>query len=115
MLLRQGTRRLSSRPLNIRRVHYASKPLLEDLSERGFIQDATRLVAILFLNIQALSTNILIRRDALERAVESNKQTVYAGVDPTASALHIGHLVPLMCLLHFKIRGHNIIPLVRNQ
>lgn len=52
------------------------------------------------------------RRDALENALRTRPQTVYAGVDPTAKALHIGHLVPLMCLLHFQVRGHRIIPLV---
>ncbi|PPQ98626.1 hypothetical protein CVT24_003959 [Panaeolus cyanescens] len=93
MLLRQAPRRWPSCFLNLRRLYHTQKPILDDLSERGFIQDVTR-------------------RDALERAVGTHKQTVYAGVDPTAKALHIGHLLPLMCLLHFKIRGHDVIPLI---
>lgn len=38
--------------------------------------------------------------------------TAYAGVDPTASSLHIGHLLPLMNLLHFYLNGHHVIALV---
>lgn len=74
--------------------HYrAPPPLLEDLTQRGFIQDVTR-------------------PDAFENALATKVQTIYAGVDPTAKSLHIGHLIPLMCLLHFQIRGHRIIPLI---
>ncbi|KAF8200785.1 tyrosine-tRNA ligase [Pholiota molesta] len=77
----------------IRQRQYHAVPLLEDLSERGFIQDVTR-------------------RDALESALRSRKQTIYAGVDPTAKSLHIGHLVPLLTLLHFQLHGHNVIPII---
>ncbi|KDR75867.1 hypothetical protein GALMADRAFT_248598 [Galerina marginata CBS 339.88] len=52
------------------------------------------------------------RRDALQDAILTKKQTVYVGVDPTAKSLHIGHLIPLLCLLHFQIRGHAIVPLI---
>ncbi|KZS98464.1 hypothetical protein SISNIDRAFT_404137, partial [Sistotremastrum niveocremeum HHB9708] len=40
------------------------------------------------------------------------KRTIYCGVDPTAPSLHVGNLVPLICMLHFSLRGHNIIPLI---
>ena len=52
------------------------------------------------------------RRQALQESLESKHHVVYAGVDPTARSLHIGHLIPLMCLLHFQIRGHKVLPLV---
>lgn len=39
-------------------------------------------------------------------------RTVYLGVDPTARSLHVGHLLPLMVLLHFHVRGHTVIPLI---
>ncbi|PPQ67253.1 hypothetical protein CVT25_005837 [Psilocybe cyanescens] len=77
-----------------KRYHHSPVPLLDDLTQRGFIQDVSS------------------RRDAFEGALSSKKQTVYVGVDPTAKALHIGHLIPLMCLLHFQIRGHGIVPLI---
>ncbi|KAF4621351.1 hypothetical protein D9613_000710 [Agrocybe pediades] len=76
-----------------KRQYHTPKPLLEDLTQRGFIQDVSR-------------------RDLLEQAIESRRQTVYVGVDPTARSLHIGHLIPLLCLLHFQLRGHGIVPLI---
>ncbi|KAH9935494.1 uncharacterized protein B0H18DRAFT_868846 [Fomitopsis serialis] len=39
-------------------------------------------------------------------------QVIYAGVDPTAKSLHVGHLLPLLCLFHFQLRGHKIISLI---
>ncbi|KAJ3762407.1 hypothetical protein EV360DRAFT_79315 [Lentinula raphanica] len=47
----------------------------------------------------------------LENALRS-RQVIYCGVDPSASSLHVGNLVPLMCLLHFQLHGHTIIPLI---
>ncbi|KAF9471598.1 tyrosine-tRNA ligase [Pholiota conissans] len=87
--------RLASRKLLclVHQRHHHAVSLLEDLSQRGFIQDVTR-------------------RDALEGALHTKKQTIYAGVDPTAKSLHIGHLIPLLTLLHFHIHGHNVIPII---
>jgi len=45
--------------------------------------------------------------------VEGERRCVYAGVDPTAVSLHVGHLLPLMVLLHFQVRGHHVVSLVR--
>ncbi|KAI5803811.1 putative tyrosyl-tRNA synthetase mitochondrial precursor, partial [Geopyxis carbonaria] len=42
----------------------------------------------------------------------SQKVVVYAGVDPTASSLHVGHLLPLMNLLHFYLNGHHSIGVI---
>ncbi|KAJ7647297.1 hypothetical protein FB45DRAFT_892983, partial [Roridomyces roridus] len=80
---RRWTRPLSTAPVG----------LLDDLSFRGHLQDATT-------------------PQFLHAALENAPQTVYAGIDPTAPAIHVGHLLPLMCLLHFHIRGHTIIPLI---
>lgn len=33
--------------------------------------------------------------------------TMYCGFDPTAESLHIGNLVPLLCLVRMKRAGHN--------
>ncbi|NXN41075.1 SYYM protein, partial [Rhinoptilus africanus] len=35
--------------------------------------------------------------------------TAYCGFDPTADSLHVGHLLPVMGLLHFQRAGHNVI------
>ncbi|CAK9440211.1 uncharacterized protein LODBEIA_P43110 [Lodderomyces beijingensis] len=37
---------------------------------------------------------------------------LYCGADPTAPSLHLGNLLPLMVLLHFKICGHDVFGLV---
>ncbi|RXK39163.1 tyrosine-tRNA ligase [Tremella mesenterica] len=39
-------------------------------------------------------------------------RTIYAGIDPSASSLHVGNLLPLFGLLHLYKAGHNIIPLI---
>ncbi|KAI9060270.1 hypothetical protein FKP32DRAFT_1595666 [Trametes sanguinea] len=67
--------------------------VLEDLKSRGLVADITRPAQ-------------------LEAEIQKQPQTVYVGVDPTARSLHVGHLVPLLCLFHFQIRGHQIIPLI---
>ncbi len=39
---------------------------------------------------------------------------VYAGFDPTADSLHLGHLGLLTSLFRFNICGHKIVALVPN-
>lgn len=39
------------------------------------------------------------------KASLKSPRTLYLGVDPTAKSLHVGHLLPLMVLLHFHLRG----------
>lgn len=41
--------------------------------------------------------------------------TVYLGVDPSANSLHVGNLLALIGLLHFRLQGHNAIALVSVQ
>ncbi|WP_185877336.1 tyrosine--tRNA ligase [Blattabacterium cuenoti] len=38
--------------------------------------------------------------------------TIYIGFDPSSSSLHIGNIVPIIILIHFKKFGHNSIALV---
>jgi tyrosyl-tRNA synthetase len=47
-------------------------------------------------------------RDALTR----ERVTAYVGFDPTASSLHVGHLLPIMALAHLQRAGHTPIALV---
>ncbi|KIY73071.1 tyrosyl-tRNA synthetase [Cylindrobasidium torrendii FP15055 ss-10] len=67
--------------------------LLQELADRGFIHQTTK-------------------QKELSNALETAPQTLYSGIDPTAPALHIGHLFPLMCVLHFHLRNHNPIYLI---
>lgn len=38
--------------------------------------------------------------------------TIYVGFDPTASSLHLGHLVPIMALAHLQRAGHRALVVV---
>ncbi|KAL7281740.1 hypothetical protein ACG7TL_005058 [Trametes sanguinea] len=82
--------------------------LLEDLKSRGLIADITRYASF----VRILGVSDRSRPAQLEAEILKQPQTVYVGVDPTARSLHVGHLVPLLCLFHFQIRGHQIIPLI---
>src|SRR6186997_1328903 len=53
-----------------------------------------------------------ITDDALGMWLEEKPRTVYAGFDPTADSLHVGHLLPLLMLRRFQAAGHTPIALV---
>jgi tyrosyl-tRNA synthetase len=66
--------------------------IYEILKQRGFVEQVTgeeQLVAAL-----------------------KNQVTCYAGFDPTASSLHVGHLLPIMALAHMQRAGHRPIVLL---
>ena len=46
-----------------------------------------------------------------EEQLKKEMTSAYVGIDPTADSLHIGHLVGIMMLKHFKISGHKPIVL----
>jgi len=66
--------------------------ILDDLTARGLVQDATNL-------------------DALRARLEEGPITVYAGFDPTADSLHVGNLIGLLTLRRFQLAGHRPIAL----
>ncbi len=47
-----------------------------------------------------------------EEQLQKEMTTAYVGIDPTADSLHIGHLVSVMMLRHFQLRGHKPIILI---
>jgi tyrosyl-tRNA synthetase len=70
-----------------------SEMLLEDLRWRGLVHQTTD--------------------DAhLDSWLDEKPRTVYAGFDPTADSLHVGHLLPLMMLRRFQLAGHRPIAVV---
>ncbi|KAK4684247.1 tyrosyl-tRNA synthetase, partial [Tremellales sp. Uapishka_1] len=77
----------------IRRFHasHRNRQIVEQLEERGFV------AAITSPKIHDLV---------------SSRTTVYAGVDPSASSLHVGNLLPLLALLHFRNAGHRVLALI---
>ncbi len=66
--------------------------LIEDLKWRGLL---------------AQSTDEATLKTALAKPI-----TLYAGFDPTAASLHVGHLVILTVLRRFQLAGHHPIALV---
>lgn len=52
------------------------------------------------------------RPEILRPLLENASSTVYSGIDPTGVSLHVGHLLPMMSLVHFQLRGHKTIALV---
>ena len=67
--------------------------VFEVLRERGFISQCTD-------------------EEALKDLLNNGKITVYLGVDPTSSSLHIGHTVPFYALSHLYRAGHTAINLM---
>ncbi|MDP9205311.1 MAG: tyrosine--tRNA ligase [Gemmatimonadota bacterium] len=65
--------------------------LLEELSWRGMVYQHT---------------------DGLPDALATGQLSAYAGFDPTAPSLHVGHLVPVMGLAHLQRAGHRPVALV---
>ena len=70
-----------------------SNNLLQELQKRGFVAQVTN------------------KKDLADR-LASGPIVLYCGFDPTADSLHLGHLVPLFCLIRFQLAGHRPIALV---
>lgn len=70
---------------------HSKNSLLEELSWRGMVYQHT---------------------DGLPDALATGQLSAYAGFDPTASSLHVGHLVPVMGLAHLQRAGHRPVALV---
>ncbi len=66
--------------------------VLDVLAERGFVAQSTD-------------------RNELRRYMEK-PAACYVGFDPTADSLHVGHLLPIMALVHMQRFGHRPIVLV---
>lgn len=61
--------------------------ILDVLKGRGFVQQTTD-------------------ETALREALSSGPVTFYIGFDPTADCLHVGHLLPIMCMRWLQQAGH---------
>lgn len=67
--------------------------VIDDLAARGLLQDTTDL-------------------DALRERLDAGPVTLYHGIDPSASSLHIGNYVGVLALRRFQDAGHKVIVLV---
>ena len=81
--------RMSAKKL--RTIENGTASFLDELSWRGMVYQHT---------------------DGLADALATKELSAYAGFDPTASSLHVGHLVPVMGLAHLQRAGHRPIALV---
>jgi len=68
----------------------ASSGALDTLRDRGFVQQITD-------------------EAALAARLAAGPVTFYAGFDPTAASLHVGHYIPLMAMAHLARAGHKAI------
>lgn len=57
---------------------------------------------------------IIIRKELEEKLKSGKKLTLYLGIDPTGSRLHIGHAIALRKLREFQRLGHRVIFLIGN-
>lgn len=68
-------------------------PELKELERRGFVKQCSDL-------------------EALDRLLANETVSLYCGLDPTASSLHAGHIVPLYAMAHLGRAGHRPIVLI---
>ena len=61
-----------------------------------------------------LNVTLYRQRDDLDRLLTEKRVGIYAGVDPTAPSLHVGHLLPLMVLHWMYLHGFHACSLVGN-
>src|SRR5581483_6843200 len=66
--------------------------IYQDLQQRGLLFDCTNPEELIDL-------------------LNKKSVTLYAGFDPTADSLHVGHMVPLLALRRFQLAGHKPISL----
>ncbi|POY71097.1 putative Tyrosine--tRNA ligase [Rhodotorula taiwanensis] len=69
----------------------ATRNVVRELEQRGMLSELTSRSA----------------REHVEKPI-----TVYLGVDPSARSLHVGNLLALIGLLHFRLYGHNAVALI---
>lgn len=50
--------------------------------------------------------NQLTDEEGLQKLLDEKQVGMYAGIDPTADSMHIGHLIPFMILKRFQLAGH---------
>jgi tyrosyl-tRNA synthetase len=87
------TSSLSPLPSGLSPLPSPLSPIIEELSWRGLINQSTD-------------------EENLPKILNEKPRAVYAGFDPTADSLHVGHLMALMILRRFQKAGHKPIALI---
>ena len=60
----------------------------------------------LFADLEARGLVKQITDPELPKILERNNVTLYAGFDPTADSLHVGHFLPMLTLRRLQLAGH---------
>ncbi|CAO1613835.1 unnamed protein product [Parajaminaea phylloscopi] len=63
-------------------------------------------------NLKARGLIQAVSSSHIDAHLSSAQRSIYLGVDPTAASLHIGHLLPVLALLHMVRAGHRGVLLV---
>jgi tyrosyl-tRNA synthetase len=66
----------------------STRDILKDLEKRGLLYQVTD-------------------QPALKKRLNAGPITLYIGFDPTADSLHVGNLLPILCLKRFQMAGHS--------
>lgn len=53
-----------------------------------------------------------VTEDSLEQQLQQKFTSFYLGIDPSGPSMHLGHMVPVMIMLHLFLRGHYAFALV---
>ena len=69
------------------------KPLMDELQQRGLVQQCSNL-------------------EALSQRLRNGPLSFYLGIDPTAPSLHCGHLLPVLLAKRLALAGHQPLILV---
>lgn len=76
------------------------------------IRSGTRQSLLAILEERGFVHAIAGDRNALNNLMIDKRIGAYVGIDPTASSLHVGHLLPLMALFWLHINGCHTVSLV---
>ncbi|CDO95178.1 unnamed protein product [Kluyveromyces dobzhanskii CBS 2104] len=81
---------------------------------RVFVRNlATRCDVLHVLRERGLLQQISQPEKLLSETLKNGQKIkLYCGADPTAKSLHLGNLLPLMVLLNFYVRGHDVVSLI---
>ena len=63
-------------------------------------------------NLKSRDVIYQVTHENLDSVFSSEKSPVYCGFDPTASSLHLGHLLPIIALMRFQQAGFKPLALV---
>lgn len=81
--------------------------------KRGLSSSSPKNDLLLELKERGLISQISEPQDVLRSKLSSgDRLKLYCGVDPTAPSIHLGNLVPMMLMLNFYVRGHDVISVV---